>query len=540
MDIVYTYKCKFCTFSCGSIAGVGEHIVSEHQQSTDFLSKLVHKPEPQTDDCGLSVEAARTEVPESNETKNALTNPNSTEESGALNGTTAIVDDAVQRHDSTTAGTGDHVYTVSDKSVRGADIVAESFSMAVGKITPNEEDEDVEMESTASVAVPISNTGVLPGIRLEEEPQLGSTEVTQSVLPSPDIKDEGVSELREYFVCGQCNVAFTSMPECEKHVQKEHGVSIQNDAPTVESRVTRQEQETTGSESDEVRRPGCKVSVATQVETYKKPGRKRKLERPDEDITGEGPEGQAAASDTNDIKEVSLLSSQYIQERESQGKRRIRLPKMLQDEYLVTRRLQCRPRITLDPANIHCNVAGCQAKFRTTQALTIHSRCHCENYLKNPEGNTEENKEGVRIKIEKDEGMDSHTDAGSLCPQGFICVECSERFSKWRPLRLHLWAKHGIDVDLLKCEKCDFRTDRPQKLELHMEIHSDDKPYVCKICGRGYQQLAQLRNHELSHKKKDVEIERRWYHSKKCHLCNRVLSDSKSLKKHIEVSMHLN
>ena len=37
-------------------------------------------------------------------------------------------------------------------------------------------------------------------------------------------------------------------------------------------------------------------------------------------------------------------------------------------------------------------------------------------------------------------------------------------------------------------------------LQAHMEVHGSDRPYTCGICGKGFKQVAQLKNHEHVHK----------------------------------------
>ena len=49
---------------------------------------------------------------------------------------------------------------------------------------------------------------------------------------------------------------------------------------------------------------------------------------------------------------------------------------------------------------------------------------------------------------------------------------------------MHLWKEHAVDTDLYSCAKCAFRTDTLLKLEMHQEIHSSDRPYVCDVCNK--------------------------------------------------------
>ncbi len=115
-----------------------------------------------------------------------------------------------------------------------------------------------------------------------------------------------------------------------------------------------------------------------------------------------------------------------------------------------------------------------------------------------------------------------------------MCVSI-DRFCQWKILRMHLWRDHSIDTDLLECEQCDFKTDTVTRLETHMEIHQDAKPYDCDQCGRSFKQKRQLINHKIIHGDRSVENQR-WYSNKQCDICKRVFANAKCLKIHTKVS----
>lgn len=199
----------------------------------------------------------------------------------------------------------------------------------------------------------------------------------------------------------------------------------------------------------------------------------------------------------------------------SRSRRKIRRPKALKDNYYLPKRKKNDPytekailltgptKLKQQPPIIEkyeekCNVVGCYAKFKTKQSLDIHLKCHLEN------------------------------------SPSFICPNCLQGYANWRLVRFHLWKMHKIDTDLLQCDIChEFRTDGISKLMIHKEIHSDERPYTCDVCGKGFRQYSQMKNHQLIHNGDDLsEIKSKG--KKQCNICKRLFANQKCLIKHIE------
>ncbi|KAL1517782.1 hypothetical protein ABEB36_001505 [Hypothenemus hampei] len=115
----------------------------------------------------------------------------------------------------------------------------------------------------------------------------------------------------------------------------------------------------------------------------------------------------------------------------------------------------------------------------------------------------------------------------------FKCSECDKNFMLWDITRNHMKTEHGIDFGLIVCPMCNiFKSYRAVLVLKHMTIHGDSKPFLCVYCGKGFRQLAQLKNHEVTHKlPEDMPS---WSKVKKCDKCQRFFSNSKSLKIHIK------
>lgn len=79
----------------------------------------------------------------------------------------------------------------------------------------------------------------------------------------------------------------------------------------------------------------------------------------------------------------------------------------------------------------------------------------------------------------------------------FKCPECSVTQDQWRAMVLHLWKTHSINLDLLSCHICGYKTVKKELFNFHMNTHSDQKAYLCDTCGKGFKNMKQLRNHKV-------------------------------------------
>lgn len=92
----------------------------------------------------------------------------------------------------------------------------------------------------------------------------------------------------------------------------------------------------------------------------------------------------------------------------------------------------------------------------------------------------------------------------------YTCPECRNNFTLWRTTVCHLWKIHKIDIDLHRCNTCNYRTYNMFKLKNHKLIHGDERQFLCVTCGKSFKQMNQLRNHSLIHKDKKDIPEKRW------------------------------
>lgn len=61
-------------------------------------------------------------------------------------------------------------------------------------------------------------------------------------------------------------------------------------------------------------------------------------------------------------------------------------------------------------------------------------------------------------KFETEEKLKQHSDCHADDKTTFQCYICSMKLNNWRRCSAHLWKAHQLDVDLLKCPICEFKS----------------------------------------------------------------------------------
>ena len=103
----------------------------------------------------------------------------------------------------------------------------------------------------------------------------------------------------------------------------------------------------------------------------------------------------------------------------------------------------------------------------------------------------------------------------------FVCDICGSTFSQSGHLQRHLKSHSGVKS--MKCDICGKSFYDAGGLRVHMRSHTGDKPYECKVCHKSFSQVQNLRTHERKHQNLQQFV---------CDQCNQPFTTKMALQRH--------
>uniref|UniRef100_B3P0F7 GG16750 n=1 Tax=Drosophila erecta TaxID=7220 RepID=B3P0F7_DROER len=107
----------------------------------------------------------------------------------------------------------------------------------------------------------------------------------------------------------------------------------------------------------------------------------------------------------------------------------------------------------------------------------------------------------------------------------YFCDQCGKTFSEKGNFNVHLRRHKGTKE--FQCKECDRKEFTQHLLNLHVRIkHRGELPYVCKYCGKRFDNCLKRLNHERNHKESPV------HRPHVCSTCQKAFKTSTALKDH--------
>ena len=559
VDTVCTYRCKLCDYFLSySTEEITNHVMSQHVQQKEQVSVSGDDRRDSSilsggeDDCLQNYLSASKDnlklIENMNEECSQNTGPPSVAGFEKMNEDDCSAAEAypVQQDGCRQKNIQNDCYVsnkiqVQDEQI-GHELRLDVNGMEVRMAIP----QSIQTDNLGSCEQKFEDNGIVCNrVQLNKQNLISDNSITRQILKIgsqqtvPDWDNEGLMlvnvgdggqsestvnnyELPQLYICGKCDMPFSNVEDCSIHVIEEHERTMNDGFP--------EEQQ---HRSDEVAMPPNTTSIGTQAQMYKKPGRKRKVDVADVVSCAASESMMAFPVDDSDRsssklrncsndsanKAMSVLGITRVST-ESDGKRRVRPPKALLEDYYILRRKH-KKRRQIEPYPLSCEFKGCNARFREQSSLVYHATCH--------------------VFVDSDKIDDT-----TMAVLPFVCPECRSVFASWKMLRMHLWKNHKIESDLLRCtlmfgsQACQYRTDSQQKLSIHQDLHSNLRPHCCQFCGKAFKLETQLKNHEMIHldsKGAVYSSTGAFHNNKECGICKRMFANKKSLMKHVEVTL---
>uniref|UniRef100_A0A3P9M447 C2H2-type domain-containing protein n=1 Tax=Oryzias latipes TaxID=8090 RepID=A0A3P9M447_ORYLA len=179
----------------------------------------------------------------------------------------------------------------------------------------------------------------------------------------------------------------------------------------------------------------------------------------------------------------------------------------------------------------------CSKAFRYSSYLKIHMRQHTERYFCSVCGHKSTSSSNLKVHMRTHTGekpfsceiccfLLKHVLSVCACPQDNRCGYCGEFLNSADGLTAHLRFHQKSSKTCSFCGKT-FTSILAQ--ELHVRLHTGEKPYSCHVCGKKFTQKGNLTSHLHVHASEKPF---------KCKECPRAFCHLTSLERHVREHNH--
>lgn len=105
----------------------------------------------------------------------------------------------------------------------------------------------------------------------------------------------------------------------------------------------------------------------------------------------------------------------------------------------------------------------------------------------------------------------------------YECKDCGEKFKTWNLRAIHIRNKHSDETPFV-CKICNKGFKFSSRLTVHLRIHKGEKPFACQECPKAFVSTSSLKAHNFVH-----TGEKRY----NCPICKKKFSRSHLFRKHM-------
>ncbi|XP_069172884.1 myoneurin isoform X2 [Procambarus clarkii] len=173
------------------------------------------------------------------------------------------------------------------------------------------------------------------------------------------------------------------------------------------------------------------------------------------------------------------------------------------------------PRTTEEESGIPCEECG--KEFRSVTTLRVHMKSHLE--VKDiPCPYCDET--FPQRHVLHQHLVNDHEESSNL-----TCPVCQKVFTRTDSLKSHMVRMHEEDGGL-NCYICGKNFPSQGQLEMHVRVHTGERPFICNYCAKGFVQKVHLRTHlRTMHNMQEIQ-------NTPCRICNAMLDGRAGLREH--------